>query len=317
MPVTDARAVLADIHLHSRDYQNKAADEFAEVLKLQPDNAAALRGLGYAYLMKRDFHRSGEYFTQAAAHDSNDPRVFYYSALLAQMEHGPEFVSDPVQLAKMQKELERSIALDPEFAGSYHLLAFVYLSQGKHKTAASTIRKAFLLNPRNEWYALNLAQMDMAIERYDESLGLLKLLCKSSDSNIAASASETMTIVEMMKSEPASALRLRIEINGPSTESAQGSPASSETVTASTAMAKPVRFLKGKLVAVDCSTAPKAVLTVKSGTATWTFNVADTGHVAVIGADRFSCGWKSQDVAVNYRESGPAIGDVVSIEVQQ
>ena len=64
LTMADAKAVLADTHLHSPDYQEKAVAEFEDVLKLQPDNPAALRGLGYAYLMKRDFHRAGEYFNQ-------------------------------------------------------------------------------------------------------------------------------------------------------------------------------------------------------------------------------------------------------------
>jgi hypothetical protein len=35
-----------------------------------------------------------------------------------------------------------------------------------------------------------------------------------------------------------------------------------------------------------------------------------------MGADAFSCDWKSRLVAVNYRAGGKADGDVVSVEVQ-
>ena len=77
MPVSlaDARAVLADIHAHSPDHKDQAVEEFQEVLKLDPDNAAALRGIGYAYLQRRDFEHAGEYFRRAAQHNSKDPRV--------------------------------------------------------------------------------------------------------------------------------------------------------------------------------------------------------------------------------------------------
>jgi hypothetical protein len=84
LEVPDTRAVLADMHLHSQDYQAKAITEFEEVLALQPDHPAALRGLGYAYLMKQDFHRAGEYFRKAASQYTSEPRVLYYSALLTQ-----------------------------------------------------------------------------------------------------------------------------------------------------------------------------------------------------------------------------------------
>jgi len=44
--------------------------------------------------------------------------------------------------------------------------------------------------------------------------------------------------------------------------------------------------------------------------------VSDTKHILVLGADAFSCDWKKQKVAVNYRETGEGIGTIVSIEVQ-
>src|SRR5262249_50600277 len=46
----DVHVLMADIHLHSPDYQEKARAEFEEVLKTDPGNAGALRGLGYVCL---------------------------------------------------------------------------------------------------------------------------------------------------------------------------------------------------------------------------------------------------------------------------
>ncbi len=78
----------------------------------------------------------------------------------------------------------------------------------------------------------------------------------------------------------------------------------------------PVRFLKGKLVSVDCSAAPQAVLTVTSGARSLKLHVRDAAHVIVIGADQLSCDWKNKSLAVNYRERPDGEGDVVSVEVQ-
>ena len=58
------------------------------------------------------------------------------------------------------------------------------------------------------------------------------------------------------------------------------------------------------------------MLTVISGAKTWKLRVRDSAHALVIGADTFSCNWKNQKVAVNYRETGDTAGDVISIEVQ-
>jgi hypothetical protein len=42
----DSNAVLADIHLHSLDYHDKAIAEFQEILQTEPNHAGACRGLG-------------------------------------------------------------------------------------------------------------------------------------------------------------------------------------------------------------------------------------------------------------------------------
>jgi hypothetical protein len=78
----------------------------------------------------------------------------------------------------------------------------------------------------------------------------------------------------------------------------------------------PVRFMKGKLLSVDCSDAPQATLTVTSGAKSLKLHVRDSAHVIVIGADELSCDWKNKNLAVNYRERPDGGGDVVSLEVQ-
>ena len=108
-----SNAVLADIHLHSPDYLERAVGEFQDILKSDPNNAAACRGLGYAYLQKQDFAQAAEYFKRASQLDSKDPRVHYYNALLMARELG--FSGGGADLPAMTKELETSISLDPRF----------------------------------------------------------------------------------------------------------------------------------------------------------------------------------------------------------
>ena len=77
-----------------------------------------------------------------------------------------------------------------------------------------------------------------------------------------------------------------------------------------------IQFLKGKLVSVDCSQAPSAILTVSAGAKVLKLRAQDYKSLTLIGADDFSCDWKGRTVAVNYRAGGKADGDLVSIEVQ-
>jgi Flp pilus assembly protein TadD len=317
LAMPDAKAVLADMHLHSPDYQEKAVAEFEEVLKLQPDNPAALRGLGYAYLMKRDFPRAGVYFTKATQHDSNDPRVLYYSGLLAQMEGGQAFGGGATQLALVQKNLEKSIALDPEFADAYSVLAFTYMSEGNNAQALNTMGKAVVLNPGNEQYRFNLAQLYLANQKVDPALAILEQLKNSSNPGVSAKASQSLTQAQAFKQTMLEGQRPGNSIaRQPSAEATAASPPIFDPEQTAQKDLPPVRFLKGKVTAVDCSAPPGAVLTVLAGAKTWKLQVKDSGHVVVIGADNFSCAWKDQSVAVNYRATGETNGDVVSVEVQ-
>ena len=78
----------------------------------------------------------------------------------------------------------------------------------------------------------------------------------------------------------------------------------------------PPRFVKGKVVKVDCAASPEAVLSVTAGSKLLKLHVGNRKHVVVMGADEFSCAWANQSVAVNYRETAEGTGEVVSVDVQ-
>jgi Flp pilus assembly protein TadD len=296
-------AVLADIHLHSADYQKQALSEFQDILKSDPKNAAACRGLGYGYLQQQDFSHAAEYFKQASELDSKDPRVHYYNALLMVRENG--FRGGP-DLPVMTKELEASIQLDPNFADSYALLAFAQSTAGKPAEGIATMRKALAINPRNESYLLNLANLYMANRQQDKATVVLQSLRTSGSPEFAARATDMMGQLQRFQEVR------RVDDNDDAREE---SPKAALPVTV-TAQAGATKFLTGKLMSVDCSTSPLAMLTVVSGTKTWKMKVPDKAHVILIGADQFSCDWSKQKVALNYRETSETEGNVISLEIQ-
>ncbi|MGZ7093528.1 MAG: hypothetical protein ACXVJ2_10930, partial [Candidatus Angelobacter sp.] len=79
---------------------------------------------------------------------------------------------------------------------------------------------------------------------------------------------------------------------------------------------RPMKFLKGRLAAVDCSQAPVAILTVIAENATLKLRAADYKSLVVIGADDFSCDWRDREVTVNYKPRGAKTGDLVSLEMR-
>jgi len=328
-PVTlaDARAVLADIHAHSMDHRGQALGEFEDVLKTDPNNAAALRGAGYSCLMAQDFDKAADYFQRAVARDSKDARVHYYYAMLMSRQGS---VGDKARTDELKKELETAIALDPKLADAYSLLGYAQVYSGEPEKGLATMKLAVELSPRNEGYQFNLASAYLGNNKVDEAIAIFQALAASSNPEVATHASAALRQAQDFKKR---GLEFRMEAESSDSGTpephnkleppglvARSTTADTSSDTATTVVtlppSAPIHFLKGKLKSVDCSAGPQGVLILASGSKTLKLYVKDTAHVIIIGADQFSCDWKGISVAVNYREREDGDGDVVSVEVQ-
>ncbi|HVR22766.1 MAG TPA: tetratricopeptide repeat protein, partial [Candidatus Polarisedimenticolia bacterium] len=321
LSAADGNAVLAEVHLHSRDYQEQASNEFKAVLKSDPNNAAACRGLGFAYLQKQDYSQASEYFKRAAHLDSEDPRVHYYIALLMARENG---FAGGANGPEMARELESSITLDPNFADSYALLAFTQSSAGDPAEALVTMRKALAISPRNESYLYNLANLYLANRQPDQAIALLESLRGTDNpalaSQVGVALGQAQQFKQMLQAgasgPPAGVVLVRKEASAVNSKPATPSGTSSSGTPAGLPDFGAAKFIRGTLGSVDCSTEPAATLTIMSGSQTLKMHIADRNHVVLIGADQFSCSWTSQKVAVNYREGDTGKATVISLEIQ-
>lgn len=312
-----SKTVLADIHAHSPDYSDKAIAEFQEVLAVQPNNPAALRGLGYGYLRKRDFAHAREYFDRAAQLNTNDPRVLYYSALLLNEQ---KRMADHDDAEHMKDLLERSIALDPAFADAYNLLAFAYRGLGRDDDALNAMTKAISINPGNYGYRINLAEIELDKGNIDNASKILTQLKNTRDPQVVEFVTRELSRIEdyriatahqqeVKQAQPG--LRLK-ETNADTHDTAEfsGPPPTPATP------AGPINFLKGRLLSVDCSRQPAATLTISSGPKAWKMHAANGKKLVVIGADKLDCGWSNQKVAVNFQPTGDDTGELMSLELQ-
>ena len=65
--------------------------------------------------------------------------------------------------AEIRNELQKSVALMPDFGPAQHLLGFFEMVQGEDVPAAQKhIERAVQLEPENESYVLSLAQVQLA-----------------------------------------------------------------------------------------------------------------------------------------------------------
>jgi len=310
-------ATLADFKFHSIDHNAEGIAEFKKVLEEDPNNEVANRGLGYACLRQRDFEQAAGYLKRASASGSRDPRIHFFNAMvLSHSTSGGMININPDEADAVRAELLKAVELDPGYADAYNLLSVTESVKGDTKEAIKYAEKAVQLNPRNEYYQMNLANFYLRAEEFDKATPLLTILKSSSNSMVAQNAEQNLEQLERMKEFKAQGGTIMLRPANMPADSPADNGGVEVVETPKVDNSHPVAFLKGTLLSVDCKFAPVAMLEVKSGAKIWHFRAEDRSKLVLIGADAFSCAWKNKPVAVNYREIGTGAGELISLELQ-
>jgi len=330
LPSIESQAMLADFAVHSPGHEDQGIQELQQMVDHQPNDAPAQRSLGYAYLRKNNFAQAGAHFSRAAALDSKDPWVFYYSALLRSREALASGQKPPFEaMVASQRDLHRAIALNPQFADAYHLLGIAEMATGNYESAIQDLVAAVEMSPRDERYLANLGNAYLMARQWDAAKTILEQVRTSANPEIAAMAQHDLAQLEELKDRPAyQEIPSRIPADytapqwRPKEKSAPAPGAGARAVAAEPSQATPapasgpVLFFKGTLKSVTCSSGPGATLTVTSGARTLTLRTVDVKHTVVLGAESISCNWTNRRVAVNYRRSASGSGELVSLELE-
>jgi len=339
VPDTDARALIAEIMVRLPEHRQQAVLELNALIN-QPktENAIAHRALAWMHLQSKEYDAATEELSTAFELDGQDPWVRYYLALVKY--HAAESSGHPFQgLSNMMQDLRAVLDWNPEMAEAYSMLAMARVEGGGVNSAMEAMRAAIQLSPRNQGYLLNMAQIYMAGKKWDAATALLERLKASQDPQIARGArknledlptlkkyglmpQQTVTAAKAENSTSAMAKPRAPSKSAPAKQDTQEeddeTATEKQTVPAQPARQdkRPIKFLKGKLVSVDCASAPVAVLTVSAGTKTMKLRTENYKSMLVIGADEFSCEWKNRPVSANYKAGGKVDGDLVSLEIQ-
>ncbi len=149
----NASAILADVHSHQPDYRRRSIGEFEEILRRDPDNTTAHRGLGYALYSEHQPDAAIPHLQKAAAQSPEDWLIHYYwAALMAQKQ-------DDNLAPQVEREARLVTRLNPEMADGHALLGFALMTQRRTPEAASAYELALQLNPASDIYAINLAEL--------------------------------------------------------------------------------------------------------------------------------------------------------------
>ena len=174
---------LGDLLYHLGDNAN-AEPLLQSALKLEPGLAAANATLGLLRLRQRRFDDARRLLGLAAAVDQKNHIVHFYYAYLLSRENMDEFggISNyPLETAaKMRTSLKRAVAIEPNHAESYRLLAFVGVITGEDlDDALQAAQKALLLQPTNQEFALIAAQLMLRKQRIAEARTIAEKLVRS------------------------------------------------------------------------------------------------------------------------------------------
>jgi hypothetical protein len=313
----------ADSRREKKD-PNSSDDENVSLL---PTDAIGVqlahRYLAWDHIEHGEFDDAITELGDAAGLNQHDLWVRYYLSVLkyrmAQAKHG-----DIQSLANMMLDLKGVLDWYPEMANAYDLLALGRNEGGSSLAAMQAERAAMLLSPRDQHYAYHLALIYITGKKWDAAQAQLERLKNSNDPEIAKAAKE--------KLEQAASER-RYGIAGAAAAQPQLSPqktpfdvldedaakrAADEKTAATSGPGdkRPTKFVKGRLIAVDCSQNPAAVLTVVTEGIALKLRAADYKSLLLIGANDFSCDWHNRQVTVNYKPGGASDGDLVSLEVR-
>jgi len=287
-------------------------------------NEIAHRALAWDHLQRGEFDAAAEELGDAASLNQRDMWIRYYLCLLKyRMAQAKK--TDIQGLPNMMQDLRAVLEWYPEFADAYDLMATARREGGGTAGALQAERAAMQLSPRNQQYVYHLAEIYISDKKWEAARALLERLKSSSNPQVAAAARERIgQLATEQKYNVASG-----NANSSKNLSKQSSPfdvleedaakraaAAEAKQSTGTADTRPAKFFQGRLVGVDCSQSPAAVLTVTAGGVVLKLRTPDYKSLLLIGADSFSCSWNDRSVSVNYKPGGLSDGDLVSVEVR-
>lgn len=346
IPEADARAITAEVKTRIPDRREAGLQEL-QALATTPDPAAkppkdrekkkddstdaplvaatgneiAHRALAWDHLQRAEFDAAAQELGDAAALNQKDLWIRYYLCVLKyRMSLAKK--TEIQGLPNMMQDLRSVLEWYPEFADAYDLLAVARMEGGGPVAAMQAERAAMQLSPRNQQYSYHLAEIYIADKKWEAARALLDRLKTSGNPQIAAAARERLGQLSTEQ-------KYGLAATAGSTRklSTQSSPfdvleqdaakrAAAQAAQSPASDKRPAKFFQGRLVGVDCSQSPAAILTVTAGGVVLKLRTSDYKSLLLIGADSFSCAWNDRSVSVNYKPGGLSDGDLLSVEVR-
>ncbi len=317
-----ARALVGELMVRVPEHRDEALRQLDAMLdEPKGETAIAHRAIAWGHLEKNEFEDAKDELQQALRLQPQDPWTHFYLAWMKYYEAQANGTLFP-GLANMMLDLRAVLDWNDQVAEAYHMLAMARVEGGGVHSAVEAIQKAVQLNPRSEKYLLDMARVYMAAKKWDEATTLLERIEAGKDPQLAAAASQNLSDLPTLKKygllpqrvqeAPKPVVKPKPPVKAATVDDAPEPPRPAEPEVDR----RKVEFARGKLVSVDCTNQPVAIISITAGAKRLRLRTEDYKSLLLIGADAFSCGWQNRPIVANYKAGGKSDGDLVSLEVQ-
>jgi len=236
-----------------------------QVLKAEPNSAAACETMGLLAFREGKLDEAGHWYEEAVKLDSQSFLAHYYFAAIA-MGEAP---SDD-RNTQIEASLRTAINLNPSFAPAFDQLAvFLGMQHTKLEEAAMLNLKAVILEPGNTRYWVNRANLMMEMERPKDAIAVLQNAIKLTDKAEERSAleSQLQSIQHYQTAMEARAQEYREDEEKAASAEESGDQENQTAVTENPEprLRGPRHTVRGTLRNVQCSYPASITLKVESG----------------------------------------------------
>ncbi|MBO0911929.1 MAG: tetratricopeptide repeat protein [Acidobacteria bacterium] len=281
-------------YLARSGYREQAVNALDQALAQNPKLPAIHESLGYCHYVESAFDDAAKEFDRAIALDPSDALAFFYKAniLLRRRGEGNDSIRE------IQKDLEKAIALKPDFAPAHAFLSMAYSKSAATKPKAiQEAERATQLEPGNLAYLLDLGKALMANGRTEDARHVAEVAGKvattSRDRALASSFGREVNR-QASGSPVESAPNQQASLKSSSGE-AKADNGKLETMT-----------IDGQIQELNCSHAPEVMLTLRGTGSETLLHAEDISKVEqlVNGAAQatgLACAqWKDRRVKVRF-----------------
>lgn len=202
----EAKAVLGNLLYHINRLEAATAI-LEEALKLDAGSGPANISLGLVRLRQKNFTEARKYLEKAISLDGKNYLAHYQYAYVLSREGMSDygFVSgyDFGRTEKMRESLKKAIALNPDFAPSYSLDAFISVVRNEEiDEGIAYVKKALLLAPGNQWFQIRSAELLMRKEEFTNARRIAqKIFQTAPDEELRVYAQNSINLINSLEAQ--------------------------------------------------------------------------------------------------------------------